>query len=153
MAKGKKSKKIAMFVAGALGVMVIGGVAIGVANNKDTKDVGGVFAYEIGTLDTNGEKTKGDTSAIRSKDFNSVKGLSVELAKDATVTYELFFYDKDYAFLESLKQTDDYDKSELPSGAETSAYYKIVITPTNDAEVSWTEISKYEKQVTVTIDK
>lgn len=151
--KNKKLKKVALITGGVLGVVLTAGIIVGVANNKETKDVGGYFSYEIGTLDESGEETRGDTSAIRMKNFQKVKGLNVELEKNATVTYEIFYYDKDKNFLESLEQTDDYDESELPGGAATAEYFKIVITPTSDAEVSKSEISKYEKQLEVTIDK
>lgn len=153
MAK-KKAKKITAIVASILGVVLTGGIIIALTNNdKDTKNAGGTFAYEIGTLDANGEETRDDTSGIRSKNFKSSKGLTVDLEKNATVTYEIFFYDEDKNFLTSLEQSDDYEESELPSEAETAAYFKIVITPKADAEVSSTEISKYAKQLEVSIDK
>lgn len=149
----KKTKKIGTIVAAILGVVVAGGVIFSLTNNdKETKNAGGTFAYEVGTLDDNGEKTKDNTSGLRTKDFKSAKGLTVDLEKNATVSYEIFFYDEDKNFLTSLEQTDDYEESELPEAAATAEYFKIVITPNADAEVSATEISKYAKQLEVTID-
>lgn len=151
-AKMRKGKKTALIVAGVLGVVLTAGLIVGLVK-EDRKDVGGLFSYEIGTLDESGKETKGDTSAIRMTKYHSVEGLNVELEKDATVKYEIFFYDEDKNFLTSLEQTDDYDEAELPEAAATAEYFKIVVTPNADAEVSKGEISKYEKQLEVTVNK
>ena len=79
--------------------------------------------------------------------------MNVELEKDATVSYKIFFYDEEKQFLCALEQTDDYDEAEIPEEAANSKYFKIVITPNADAEVSKGEISKYESQLEVTINK
>lgn len=150
----KKAKKIGTLVGSVLGVVLVGGLIFGLTNNdKDTKNAGGTFSYEIGTLDENGEETRDNTSGIRSKSFKSSKGLTVDLEKNATVSYEIFFYDEDKNFLTSLEQTDDYEETELPEAAASAEFFKIVITPNADAEVSGTEISKYANQLEVTIDK
>ena len=151
--KMKKRKKIAIIAASALAVFMGAGVVASVVND-DRKDVGGYFSYEIGTLNEQGKETKGDTSAIRMTKYYDVEGLNVELEKGATVSYTIFFYDEDKAFLASLPQTDDFDIDlELPEAAATAEFFKIVIKPTADAEVSKSEISKYESQLEVTINK
>ena len=151
--KMKKGKKIAIIAASALAVVMGAGVVAGIVND-DRKDVGGLFSYEIGTLNEQGKETKGDTSAIRMTKYHDVEGLNVELEKGATVSYEIFFYDEDKAFLTSLPQTDDFDIDlELPEAAANAEYFKIVITPNADAEVSKSEIAKYESQLEVTVNK
>lgn len=119
--------------------------------NQDTKEINGsVFNYSIGLLDEEGAYEQG-TSSIYLKDYYSVDGLVIKLEEDATVTYKLCFYDEDKEFIE---QTDslsgNYDSSAIP---ETAEYFRVMITPTNDSEVSFFEIDDYAKMLTVTINK
>ena len=119
--------------------------SVKVLNNEKTKTLGSnIFTYSIGLLDESGEYKKG-TSSIYTKDYYSVDGLTIELKEDADVTYKVFFFDEDKDFVSS---TTDF--TEIPESAE---YFKIVITPTNDAEVSLSEVNSYAKQLVVTIDK
>lgn len=105
------------------------------------------LSYEIGTLDETGEFVK-DTSSIVTKKFIPVNDLEIELEKDAMVTYKVFWFDEDEEFIsaDSKENTDDYAGT-IP---ETAEFCKIVITPTNDAEVGSLEIREYAGQVTVT---
>ena len=115
--------------------------------NEKTKTLGtGSFTYAIGLLDSEGEYEQG-TSSIYTKDYYTVDGLTIEVKEKATVTYKLFFYDEDKEFIE---MTSDYDNSSTP---ETAEYFKIMITPTNDSEVSFFEIDDYAEQLTITINK
>lgn len=119
--------------------------------NEKTKTLGtNSFTYAIGLLDAEGEYEQG-TSSIYTKDYYSVDGLTVELEEDATITYKLFFYDENKDFIDMTSDLSlNYDSSSTP---ETAEYFKVMITPTNDAEVSWTEISTYAGQLTVTVNK
>ena len=113
--------------------------------NEDSKTLdANIFTYSVGLLDEDGEYVQG-TSSIYMKDYQSVDGLTIELKEDATVTYKLFFYDENKEFVD---MTSDY--SEIPENAE---YFRIMITPTNDAEVSIFEINDYAGQLTVSINK
>ena len=126
-------------------------VSIKVLSNEKTKTLGSnVFTYSIGLLDESGEYEKG-TSSIYTKDYYSVDGLTIELKEDADVTYKLFFFDEDKEYVSSTSDLSaTFDNTKIPEKAE---YFKIVITPTNDAEVSLFEVNNYAKQLTVTIDK
>ena len=85
------------------------------------------------------------------KDYYSVDGLTIELKDKATVTYKLFFYDEDKEFIDMTSDLSlNYNNSSIPTTAE---YFRVMITPTNDAEVSWNEISTYAGQLTVTVNK
>lgn len=119
--------------------------------NETTKTLGsGSSTYAVGLLDDSGAYKQG-TSSIYMKDFASADGLTVEIEEDATVKYKVFFYDADKTFIEKTADlSEDYDGSAIPS---TAKYFKIMITPTNDAEVSWTEIRTYASQLTVTVNK
>lgn len=107
--------------------------------------------YMIGGLDDEGAAADVDTSIVTRNAF-TVNGLDVEVADEATVTYELFFYDGEGKFISSTgEQTADFGGS-VPEAAETA---KIVITPTadEDGKVSLTEVIGYASMVTVTIDR
>ena len=121
--------------------------------NEKTKTLGtNSFTYAIGLLDAEGEYEQG-TSSIYMKDYYSVDGLTVEIEDKATVTYKLFFYDADKEYIPNSATPDlslNYDGSSAPVTAE---YFRIMITPTNDAEVSFFEINNYASQLTVTINK
>ncbi len=119
--------------------------------NEKTKTLGtNSFTYAIGLLDAEGEYEQG-TSSIYMKDYYSVDGLTVELKDKATVTYKLFFYDEDKEFIDMTSDLSlSYDSSSTPATAE---YFRIMITPTNDAEVSFFEIDDYAEQLTVSINK
>lgn len=119
--------------------------------NEKTKTLGtNSFTYAIGLLDAEGEYEQG-TSSIYTKDFTSVDGLTIEIKDKATITYKLFFYDSNKEFVDKTSDLSlNYDGSSVPATAE---YFKVMITPTNDAEVSWNEIGTYASQLTVTVNK
>lgn len=112
----------------------------------------GPEAYMIGALDEEGKAADGDASIV-TRNALTTDGLKVELAEDATVTYELFFYDEDDAFISSTGAlATDFLGLTTPLNAETA---KIVITPTEDEDgkVSLTEVWGYADQLTVTMDR
>lgn len=148
--KGKIST-IVLSIAVVLISVVLIGMIVKMTNSETTKTVGGFYNYEIGLIDdTTGEELSG-TSSIRTKDYVTTDGLTVEVKKDANVSYVIYFYDTDKEFLSKTETlTADYDGTAIPEGAE---YAKIVITPNNDAEVSWTEINGYQSKLTVTVNK
>ena len=115
-----------------------------------TTTIGGE-AYSIGTIDETGEYAEGDT-AIYLRNGITTDGLKCELADDAQIKYQLFFYDADGAFLEASEElTSDWNGS-APEGAES---VKIMITPTEDEDgkVSLIEVLGYADQLTVTVNK
>lgn len=142
-------KWIVVFVIIALLVCVVAGLAVSLSKLETTKSLN-ALNYEIGTLDENGEYIK-DTSSIVTKDFVSVEGLSIKVDEDALVTYKVFFFDKDEAFISADAEENiaDYAGS-IP---ENAVYCKIVITPTNDSEVTFIEIAGYANQLTVSFAK
>ena len=111
----------------------------------------GAEQYIIGGLDDEGAAADVDTSIVTRNAF-TVEGLEVEVADEAEVTYELFFYDGEGRFISSTgEQTADFGGS-IPETADTA---KIVIMPTadEDGKVSLTEVIGYASMVTVTIDR
>lgn len=132
-------------------VALIGGVTyaiVRVVHKDETKEISSL-AYKIGALDDNGAFMK-NTASIVSKDFISSNGLTIKLQENAEVSYKVFFYDADKAFVSASEaQSADYAGT-IPENAK---YAKIVITPLHDAEVSIFEMSGYAKQLTVTVNK
>ena len=111
----------------------------------------GAEQYIIGGLDDEGAAIEGDTSIVTRNAF-TVDGLKVEVADDAKVTYELYFYDGEGDFISSTgAQATDYSGN-IPENAETA---KIVITPTadEDGKVSLTEVLGYAGQVTISVNR
>lgn len=111
--------------------------------------------YEIGSLSDTGEFTK-STESIVTKDYVTVKGLTVELKEDAKVQYRVFYYAKNsetgkMTFVSATELTDsDLAVNAIP---ETAQYAKILIVPTRDSGVSNNEVRDYANQVTVTHNK
>ncbi len=124
-------------------------------NKNDKTATVGYRSYEIGTLSETGEFTKSN-EAIVTKEYITVKGLTVELKEDAKVQYRVFYYTKDsetgkMTFVSATELTSsDLAVNAIP---ETAQYAKILIVPTRDSEVSDKEVRDYVGQVTVTHNK
>lgn len=131
-------------------LLIVGVVALSVALSKTitTRDLNG-FQYTIGGLDAEGEFEE-STASVCTKDLISVDGLKCKIVKRATIEYKLFFYDKDGEFISATADLDANYESDPPEGAR---YVKIMITPTNDAEITIFEKSGVVKQLTVTVSK
>lgn len=120
-------------------------------DRQTTTETLGGEAYSIGLLSESGEYQEGET-AIYTRKGITVNGLKCDLQDEATVKYELFFYDKDGKFIsKSGDQTDDW-KGSVPETAKT---VKVMITPTSDEDgkVSVIEVLGYANQLTVTVNR
>ncbi len=145
--KMDKTSRILMIV--LIGVMVIVGVSlIKQSANEKTKTLG-LIDWEIGAIDADGEFLK-DTGSIVTKDFHNVEDLEIELAKDAMVSYKVFYYDEDEAFISASNALSADYAGTAPEGA---VYFKLMVTPSNDAEVSLLEIPGYVEQISVVCAK
>ena len=140
---------VVLIVALAL-IAAVAALFVKLDRQTTTTTIGGE-AYSIGTIDETGEYAEGDTS-IYLRNGITTDGLKCELADDAQIKYQLFFYDADGAFLEASEElTSDWNGS-APEGAES---VKIMITPTEDEDgkVSLIEVLGYADQLTVTVNK
>ena len=111
----------------------------------------GAEQYIIGGLDDEGAATEGDTSIVTRGTFTT-DGLKVELADEASVTYQLFFYDGEGNFISATGDLSvDFD-GEIP---ENAASAKCEITPTadEDGKVDLIEVLGYAGQVTISINR
>ena len=111
----------------------------------------GAEQYMIGGLDDEGAAAEGDTSIVTRGTFTT-DGLKVDLADEAEVTYELYFYDGEENFISSTGALSADFNGEIPENAK---YAKCVITPTadEDGKVDLTEVLGYAGQVTVTVNR
>lgn len=150
----KRSDAVKWVITLIVGLLVIGaivGLFIKLDRQTTTTTIGGE-AYSIGTIDETGEYAEGDTSIYLRKAITT-DGLKCELAKDAKIKYQIFYYDKDGKFVSASEElTADFDGTGIPETAETA---KIVITPTadEDGKVSVVEVLGYASQLTVTVNK
>lgn len=131
-------------------IVAVAALFVKLDRQTTTTTIGGE-AYSIGTIDETGEYAEGDT-AIYLRNGITTDGLKCELADDAQIKYQLFFYDADGGFLEASEElTSDWNGS-APEGAES---VKIMITPTEDEDgkVSLIEVLGYADQLTVTVNK
>ncbi len=151
----RNKKRTWKLIAGVAGIVLAVGVIttlfVKIDRQTTTERIGGE-AYSIGAIDTSGVLQDSNASIYLRKAITT-DGLKCDLAENATIKYQLFFYDKDGKFLSSTAAlTADYNGSDIPEGAES---VKIVITPTadDDGKVSLTEVLGYASQLTVTVNR
>lgn len=122
-------------------------------NQTITTDSVSSFSYSIGLLGTDDGEYDQGTTAIYTKNAITVDGLKCTLAKDATIKYQLYFFDEDGKFLEASSPLEkDFDAS-IDTVPTSAATVKVMITPQNDPEVSFFEVSTYAGMLTVTYNK
>lgn len=111
----------------------------------------GAEQYMLGGIDDEGAAAEGDTSIVTRGMFTT-DGLKVELADEATVTYELYFYDGEDSFISSTGALSADFNGEVPENAKSA---KCVITPTadEDGKVDLLEVLGYAGQVTITVNR
>lgn len=149
-----KSDKVKWVITLLVGLLLIGaiiGLFIKLDRQTSTTTIGGE-AYSIGLIDDTGANESGDT-AIYLREAVTTDGLTCKLAKDAKISYQLFYYDVDGEFLSASDVlTADFDGSDIPEGAES---VRIVITPISDEDgkVSLHEVLVYASRLTVTINR
>lgn len=149
--KSAKTKNIIIRIVLALVLLALIGAVIGLAIKLDrqtaTTRIGGE-TFSIGTIDAEGNYKEGTTS-IYTRRAVTVDGLKCEIAKNAKIKYQLFFYDENDKFISASSElTVDYDGTGVPAKADA---VKIMITPLEDSEVTLTEVLGYAKQLTVTV--
>ncbi len=150
MSKKLKDKTSTIVIIVLVAILAVVGISLIARAAQSKTQTLGTLDYQIGSLDDTGKYVK-DTSSIVSKKYLSVDEMKIEIAKDADVTYKVYFFDKAEKFIsaDSVANSADYAGT-VPQNA---ALFKVVITPTRDAEVSTLEIGNYAKQLTVTCAK
>lgn len=149
----RKSNKVMLAVLCIAVIVLVGTVTVfAIQMNKQitTKTVSSLTDYDIGSLDVNGKVIKSSEN-IYTKDYINVDGLKVTIKEKADVQYKLYFYDADKTFVSASTTwlTADFDGN-VPANAK---YARVLIDPTEDAEVSALEVFGYANQLTVTYNK
>ena len=150
MKKFKVKKQFKNILGIVLGCILLFGAIFGLVSllNKEKKTTSvSSSVFEIGGLNASG-KYKETTESIYTKDMIECMGLDIKADFDSMVTFKVFFYDVNGDYLSSTSSLD----SEFNSAPTIARYCRIVITPKEDTEVKWYEVSKYAKQIKITID-
>ena len=153
MAKIRITKKtfnkiliIGLCVILGLGAIIGGTVLISSIQEKTTKTIHP--SYSVGGLTKDGTYLETKES-IYTKDAFECQGLKITPDFDINVSYQVFFYDMNDQFLESTAEMTSFYEG-VPLLAK---YARIEITPKEDEKVSWYEVNKYAKQLTVEVAK
>lgn len=152
----RTGKNKALCVVTVLLILALVGAVIGLAvslSRTAATEIGGE-AYSIGTVNAEtGDVDSTKDTAIYTRKGLTVDGLKCTIAKDAKITYQIFFYDKDAKFVSATEALSaDFNGAAIPEGAKTC---RIMITPTADEDnkVSLVEVLGYAAQLTVIVNK
>lgn len=102
--------------------------------------------FSIGGLNDDGTYLETDAS-IYTKDAIECQGLKITPNFENNINYQVFFYDYDGEFVSANDITDD----KTTSAPRLARYCRVVITPKDDAKISWYEVDKYAKQLTIEV--
>lgn len=139
-----KTGKITLIIVGILVLIMAVGLCVRMGSSQ-TYTTLSATNYEVGALDETGKFTKNAGSFV-STGFYDVEGLSVKVDEDADLSYQLYFYDAEENFISATNNFGVTYNGTIPEDAEL---FKIVITPTNDDDISTFDIIKYESDVEV----
>ncbi len=153
MSKQKIKKSTYKVILIVLGCILLIGAVIGLVslfgekgNEKQTTLSTNI--YSVGGLTEQGSYLE-TSSSIYTKELIGCIGLKTELVFDNSVSYRIFFYDKEEKYLSSTgKLTGDFNNA-----PDFAKYCRIVITPNEDKNIKWYEVKGYAKQLTVNVDK
>lgn len=144
--KNDKAKWVVTFIVMALLVVAVIGLGVGLSNQLPEEI--NASDFKIGALNSQGQFVE-DNASIVSKSLIDVEGLEIAIDEDAEVTYKVFFFDEGKEFISNTDALSaDFDSTSIPA---TAAYAKVVIVPTEDAEVGAFEVAKYAKMLTITL--
>lgn len=149
--KGDKIKWVITFLVGIGLIASVAALTVKLNRQTTTTTIGGEV-YSIGAIGSDGLYTESDSSIYMRKSITT-DGLKCELAEDAKIKYQLFYYDEDGKFISASSELmTDFDGVGIP---ETAKSVKIMITPTadEDGKVSLVEVLAYASQLTVTVNR
>ena len=149
--KTNKSKKtILSIVLIVLSCILVFGLVFGLAKtvgDKDTKTIHPSFS--VGSLTADGKFQESENQIYTKKAFECT-GLNVALDFDAEITYQIFFYNYDGTFNSATESLSAHYTDGSPLFA---THARIVITPNEDKEIKWYEVSGYANQISIKVDK
>ena len=155
----KKKSRIWLAIVGVLSTIAIG-VSIGTnvrVDKSETTKVLTASSFSIGLFDDETGKTpeEADKRGLATTKYYELDGLKIEVKKNATVKYQVNYYDKDKNFLAVQTLTADFDSANIPSAATNAKYVRIEIIPLEDDDdtVSLFEKNGYADQLEITVAK
>lgn len=148
--KSKKTWKNILLI-GLACITLVGAIAGISALFKNSKETTKVInpSYAVGGLSVDG-KFVDTKESIYTKDAFACQGLDIDVDFRSNVSYKIFFYDDDVFLSSTDTLTENYDETTTPSFA---TYARVLITPNDDTEIKWYEISKYADQLTISVNK
>lgn len=134
-----------------LGLGVLGGVIAITSHFIKKDDVSIHPTFKVGGLNANGKYVE-DKTTLYTEDKFACEGLKVTLDFDATIDYQIFYYDVVDNYISSTDIMSEGFSGELPLKC---AYARIMILPNNDddGKISWTEKIKYANQIDIKVSK
>lgn len=154
----RKFKKIMLWVLIAALVTAVVVAFVKINKIEKTKDVG-TLSYTIGSLNADDGKEIKDEHSFRTKHLSADKFNKIDIKDKADVTYQIFYYNEDKEFIGKSEDLSA-DTTELPATqtvnetTENVKYFRVVVKVTDTSKkVTVFNISKYVKQVTVTLNK
>lgn len=154
----RKFKKIMLWVLIAALVTAVVVAFVKISKIEKTKDVG-TLSYSIGSLNADDGKEIKDEHSLRTKHLSADKFNKIDIKDKADVTYQIFYYNADKKFIGKSEDLSA-DTTELPATqtvnetTENVKYFRVVVKVTDTSKkVTVFNISKYVKQVTVTLNK
>ena len=154
----QKFKKIMLWVLIAALVTAVVVAFVKISKVEKTKDVG-TLSYSIGSLNADDGKEIKDEHSFRTKHLSADKFNKIDIKDKADVTYQIFYYNEDKEFIGKSEDLSA-DTTELPAtqtveeATENVKYFRVVVKVTDTSKkVTVFNISKYAKQVTVTLNK
>ncbi|MBO5327787.1 MAG: hypothetical protein J6B04_01285 [Clostridia bacterium] len=153
--KFKKNTKTALIWI-LVGVLVIASLAVIIAltrTNTEDERVEIKPAFAIGGLDDAGKYVDTDKT-LYTKDAFACEGLEVKLNFDATISYQVFYYNEDEEFISASETLTATHTATLPEGAE---YARLVVSPdwtgveVEDQEITTLSKTKYTSQLKILV--
>lgn len=147
--KRKRTLAIVLAIVGALVIMGVAGVMIGVFSNK-TQNISPSFAR--GAINDSGEYVESDVTLYTKNSFEC-RGLKVALDYDATGEYQIFWYNEDNFYLSCEARTNDAFTGATP---ELAKYARIVYYPIleeGEEKISFIDIYNFSKKLNISVDR
>lgn len=120
-----------------------------------TDRVLGASAFQVGALDTTTGKlitTEDNEYSMFTPGFYKLEGLDIDLAKETTFTYKLFYYNEDKEYIACSNYFDTDYVAPSSSALANAKYFRLMIN-TDEVKVTSKTMATILKDVTVTVAK
>ena len=154
----RKKRKFKAIISTFLCLALLGGAVFGISkllkNDSDTVEIKN-SAFAVGALDEEGKYVE-NKQTLYTKEMFRCDGLTVDLAKNCTSIYQIFYYDEDGEFIEATDVFAEDFEGEIASGAVNA---RVMITPeipedktVEDFKINFFTKNSYLKGITITVN-